>query len=99
MVIVVCFYEIGGFEVLCCEIVEVGKFGLGQVCLCYEVVGLNFVDMYFCLGLYFVFCFVGMGVEVVGIVEVVGDGVSNVVVGDCVIYIGFINMLGVYSIE
>lgn len=60
---------------------------------------MNFVDMYFCSGLYLVLLLVGIGVEVVGVVEVVGFGVMNVVVGDCVIYMGFLNMLGVYSIE
>src|SRR5690606_10679049 len=38
-----------------------------------------------------------MGVEAAGVVEAVGEGVSNVQVGDKVTYTGFINTLGAYS--
>jgi NADPH2:quinone reductase len=41
----------------------------------------------------------GIGVEAAGIVTAVGDGVTNVAVGDRVTYTGFINTLGAYSTE
>jgi NADPH2:quinone reductase len=41
----------------------------------------------------------GIGVEAAGVVEAIGEGVSNVVVGDRVTYTGFINTLGAYSTE
>ena len=40
-----------------------------------------------------------MGVEAAGVVEAVGDGVTNVAPGDRVTYTGFINTLGAYSTE
>jgi len=93
------FHETGGPEVLRCETVEVGQPGPGQVRLRHEAVGLNFADTYFRSGLYPVPRPAGMGVEAAGIVEAVGDGVSNVAVGDRVTYTGFINTLGAYSTE
>src|SRR4029077_6838774 len=41
----------------------------------------------------------GIGVEAAGVVEAVGDGVTNVAPGDRVTYTGFINTLGAYSTE
>ena len=41
----------------------------------------------------------GMGVEAAGVVEAVGDGVTNVAPGDRVTYTGFLNTLGAYSTE
>jgi len=93
------FHETGGPEVLRCETVEVGQPGPGQVRLRHEAVGLNFADTYFRSGLYPVPRPAGMGVEAAGIVEAVGDSVSNVAVGDRVTYTGFINTLGAYSTE
>ena len=40
-----------------------------------------------------------MGVEAAGVVEAVGDGVTNVAPGDRVTYTGFVNTLGAYSTE
>ena len=40
-----------------------------------------------------------MGVEAAGIVEAVGEGVTNVAPGDRVTYTGFVNTLGAYSTE
>jgi len=93
------FHETGGPEVLRCETVEVGQPGPGQVRLRHEAVGLNFADTYFRSGLYPVPRPAGMGVEAAGIVEAVGPDVTNVAVGDCVTYTGFINTLGAYSTE
>ena len=41
----------------------------------------------------------GIGVEASGIVEAVGEGVTNVAPGDRVTYTGFLNTLGAYSTE
>lgn len=93
------FHETGGPEVLRCETVEVAQPGPGQVRLRHEAVGLNFADTYFRSGLYPVPLPAGMGVEAAGVVDAVGDGVTNVAVGDRVTYTGFINTLGAYSTE
>ena len=93
------FHETGGPEVLRYENVEVGDPGVGQVRLRHEAVGLNFADTYFRSGLYPVPLPAGMGVEAAGVVEAVGEGVTNVTVGDRVTYTGFINTLGAYSTE
>jgi len=93
------FHETGGPEVLRYENVEVGDPGVGQVRLRHEAVGLNFADTYFRSGLYPVPLPAGMGVEAAGVVEAVGEGVTNVAVGDRVTYTGFINTLGAYSTE
>jgi NADPH2:quinone reductase len=96
---VVRFYETGGPEVLRLEEVEVGDPGPGEVRLRHVAVGLNYADTYFRNGTYPIPMPNGMGVEAAGVVCAVGEGVSNVVVGDRVTYTGFINTLGAYSTE
>ena len=93
------FYETGGPEVLRYEEVEVGDPGPGQVRLRHVAVGLNYADTYFRNGTYPIPMPNGLGVEGAGVVEAVGEGVSNVAVGDRVTYTGFINTLGAYSTE
>ena len=92
-------HETGGPEVLRWEEVTVGMPGPGQARVRHEAVGLNFADTYFRAGLYPVPLPNGIGVEAAGIVEAVGEGVANVLVGDRVTYTGFINTLGAYSTE
>ncbi|WP_374481191.1 quinone oxidoreductase [Zoogloea sp.] len=91
------FHETGGPEVLRWEEVHVGEPGPGEVRLRHEAVGLNFADTYFRNGTYPIPLPAGMGVEAAGVVEAIGDGVSNVAVGDRVTYTGFLNTLGAYS--
>jgi NADPH2:quinone reductase len=93
------FYETGGPEVLRYEHVAVGEPGPGQVRLRHEAVGLNYADTYFRNGTYPIPIPMpnGLGVEAAGVVEAVGEGVTNVDVGDRVTYTGFINTLGAYS--
>jgi len=91
------FYETGGPEVLRLEDVAVGNPGPGEVRLRHVAVGLNFADTYFRNGTYPIPLPAGMGVEAAGVVEAIGEGVSNVAVGDKVTYTGFINTLGAYS--
>ena len=93
------FHQVGGPEVLQLEEVAVGTPGPGQARLRHVAVGLNFADTYFRSGLYPVPLPNGMGVEAAGVVEAVGDGVTNVAPGDRVTYTGFLNTLGAYSTE
>ena len=92
-------HKTGGPEVLELEEVAVGNPGPGQVRLRHVAVGLNFADTYFRTGLYPVPLPNGIGVEAAGVVEAVGEGVTNVAPGDRVTYTGFINTLGAYSTE
>jgi len=87
MVGMVRVHEIGGPEVLRFEQVEVGEPGSGQVRLRQTAVGLNFIDVYFRTGLYpqpsLPFT---PGLEAAGVVEAIGQGVTEVAVGDRVAY-------------
>ena len=93
------FRRVGGPEVLEVEEVAVGKPGPGQARIRHVAVGLNFADTYFRSGFYKVPLPAGMGVEAAGVVEAIGEGVTNVAPGDKVTYTGFINTLGAYSTE
>ncbi|MGG1947649.1 quinone oxidoreductase [Trinickia sp. NRRL B-1857] len=90
-------HETGGPHVLRWEHVEVGEPGPAEVRIRHEAVGLNFADTYFRSGLYPVPLPSGIGVEAAGIVDAIGEGVTNVAVGDRVTYTGFLNTLGAYS--
>jgi NADPH2:quinone reductase len=99
MALAVRYHTAGAPEVLQLEEVTVGQPGPGQVRLRHQAVGLNFADTYFRTGIYPVPLPAGMGVEAAGVVESVGDGVTNVAAGDRVTYTGFVNTLGAYSTE
>ena len=92
-------HRTGAPEVLHLEEVPVGDPGPGQARLRHMAVGINFADTYFRSGMYPVPLPAGMGVEAAGVVEAVGDGVTNVKPGDRVTYTGFVNTLGAYSTE
>jgi len=86
----------GGPEVLSFDKIEVGAPGPGEVRLRHTAIGLNFVDTYFRSGLYAApgpFPFVP-GSEGVGVVELVGEGVTEFKVGDRV---GYADPMGSYS--
>jgi NADPH2:quinone reductase len=87
MVGMVRVHEVGGPEVLRFEQVEVGEPGPGQARLRQTAVGLNFIDVYFRTGLYPA---PGLpftpGLEGAGVVEAIGEGVTEVAVGDRVAY-------------
>ncbi|MFI6565752.1 quinone oxidoreductase family protein [Streptomyces sp. NPDC050534] len=91
------FYETGGPDVLKSEEVTVGDPGPGEVRIRHQAVGLNFADTYFRTGLYPVRLPDGIGVEAAGVVEAVGEGVTDVAEGDRVTYTG--SPLGAYSTE
>lgn len=90
-------HRTGGPEVLQTEQIEVGDPGPGQVRLRHAAVGLNYADTYFRNGTYPMPLPAGMGVEAAGVVEAIGEGVTNVAVGDRVTYTGFLNTLGAYA--
>ncbi|QDL36805.1 quinone oxidoreductase family protein [Rhodoferax sediminis] len=96
---VVKFYETGAPDVLRFEDADVGEPGPGEVRLRHVAVGLNFADTYFRSGIYPVPLPSGIGNEAAGVVEAVGAGVSDFVVGDRVTYTGFTNTLGAYSTQ
>ncbi|MCT9811235.1 quinone oxidoreductase [Acidovorax sp. Be4] len=96
---VITFAQTGGPEVLQLQDVSVGAPGPGQVRLQHKAVGLNYADTYFRSGIYPVSLPNGVGNEAAGVVTAVGEGVSNVAVGDRVTYTGFTNTLGAYSSE
>ncbi len=96
---VIRFDRVGGPEVLYSAQAEVGNPGPGQVRLRHVAVGLNFADTYFRDGTYPIPLPNGLGVEAAGVVESLGEGVTQVAVGDRVSYTGFTNTLGAYSTE
>jgi NADPH2:quinone reductase len=81
-------HEAGAPEVLHWEDVEVGEPGPGQVRLCQEAAGLNFIDVYHRTGLYKQELPFTPGVEGAGVVEAIGPDVTGVSVGDRVAYAG-----------
>jgi len=80
-------HETGGPEVLRWEDVEVGNPGPGQVRIRHTAVGLNFIDVYHRTGLYPVPALPsGIGLEAAGVVDALGEGVSDIAVGHRVAY-------------
>ncbi len=82
-------HQTGAPEVLLWEDYDPGQPGPGEVLLRHEAVGLNFIDVYHRTGLYPVGPFPATpGMEGAGIVEAIGEAVSEVAVGDRVAYAG-----------
>ena len=80
-------HETGGPEVLRWDEIEVPGPGPGEAVIRQTAAGLNFIDVYFRTGLYPAPSFPAIiGNEGAGVVEAVGDGVSEVAVGDRVAY-------------
>jgi len=80
-------HETGGPEVLRYEQVETGKPGPGQVRIRQTACGLNFIDVYMRTGLYPVPELPAtLGMEAAGVVEMAGDGVTDLAEGDRVAY-------------
>ena len=80
-------HETGGPEVLRWEEIEVGDPGPGQVRLKQTACGLNYIDVYGRSGLYPVGDLPAViGMEGVGVVDALGDGVDSLAVGDRVAY-------------
>ena len=68
------------------EDVEVGEPGAGQARVRHHACGLNYIDVYHRSGLYPLQMPSGIGLEAAGVVEAVGEGVTNVKKGDRVAY-------------
>jgi len=78
----------GGPEVLTWEDVTIGKPGPGQVLLRQTAIGLNFIDVYHRTGLYPVTLPGSIGSEAAGVIEEVGEGVTDLKIGQRVAYAG-----------
>jgi NADPH2:quinone reductase len=89
-------HRTGKPEVLQWDEVEVGEPGPGQAKIRQEAAGLNFIDVYHRTGLYKQPLPFTPGVEGAGVVETVGENVTNVKSGDRVAYAG---PLGGYAEE
>jgi NADPH2:quinone reductase len=82
-------HQTGGPEVLQWEDFDPGEPGEGEALLRHEAVGLNFIDVYHRTGLYGLPQLPAViGMEGAGVVEALGEGVTEVAVGDRVAYAG-----------
>ena len=81
-------YQTGGPDVLRWEEVVIAPPAAGEATVRHHAVGLNFIDTYHRTGLYPLPLPSGIGLEGAGVVEAVGEGVSEVKVGDRVAYAG-----------
>lgn len=87
-------HEVGGPEVLEIDDLDVPQPGPGDVRVRIEAAGLNFIDTYHRSGNYPLELPCAIGVEAVGVVDEVGEGVTALSAGDTVAYTG---QLGAYA--
>ncbi|MEO0818422.1 MAG: quinone oxidoreductase [Pseudomonadota bacterium] len=80
--------ETGGPDVLSYEPLDLAAPGPGEVRIAVQASGINFIDTYHRTGLYPVKLPFIPGVEAVGVVEALGEGVDDVSLGDRVGYLG-----------
>ncbi|MDL9997496.1 quinone oxidoreductase [Variovorax sp. J22P240] len=80
-------HQTGGIEVLQLENVEVGDPGPGQVRIRHTYVAVNFIDIYFRTGRYPMPLPNGLGSDAVGVIEAVGEGVTDLHAGQRVGYL------------
>jgi NADPH2:quinone reductase len=82
-------HRTGGPEVLSWEEHDPGTPGRGEVRILHQAVGLNYIDVYHRSGLYPLPALPAVpGLEGAGIVDMVGEGVTEFAVGDRVAYAG-----------
>lgn len=80
------FHNTGGPEVLQLDELELPEPGAGEVRIRHTAIGLNFQDIYARSGQYPSALPSGLGTEAVGVVEAVGEGVTDFKAGDRVCY-------------
>jgi len=85
----------GGPEVMELVDVDLPAPAPGEAQVRHEAIGLNFIDVYHRTGLYPQPLPAGLGMEGAGVVEAVGEGVTEVKVGDRVAYAG--GPIGAYA--
>jgi len=76
------FHQTGGSDVLQYESIDLPPAAAGEVRVRHTAVGVNFIDTYFRSGLYPAPLPSGLGKEMAGVVEALGDGVTGFAVGD-----------------
>ena len=82
-------HETGGIDVMRWEDFDPGAPAAGEALIRHEAVGLNFIDVYHRTGLYPLPSLPAIpGMEGAGMVEAIGEGVTEVAVGDRVAYAG-----------
>jgi NADPH2:quinone reductase len=81
-------HQFGGPEVLRHEEIDVPAPGPGEALVRHTAIGLNFIDTYHRSGLYPLELPAGIGCEAAGVVEAVGPGVTGLVPGDRIAYVG-----------
>ena len=86
MVKAIRIHKPGGPEVMVLEDVDLAAPGAGEVQITHSAIGLNYIDTYHRSGLYPLPLPSGIGMEAAGTVAAVGDGVSDLAVGDRVAY-------------
>ncbi|GBR76466.1 quinone oxidoreductase family protein [Acidiphilium acidophilum] len=88
----------GGPEVLRWDDVPTPEPGPGEALIHHEAVGLNYIDIYFRIGLYKIpHLPATLGLEGAGVVRAIGAGVTEVAIGDRVAYAG--GPIGAYATE
>ncbi len=80
------FSKTGGPEILELVDIDLPKPSAGDVRVRHTAIGLNFVDTYYRSGLYPATLPSGLGNEAAGIVEIIGEGVKGLKIGDRVAY-------------
>ena len=89
------FAKTGGPEVLALEDIELRDPRADEVRVRHSAIGVNFIDTYQRSGLYPVTLPSGLGLEGAGVIEALGEGVSNLRIGDRVAYCS--GPLGAYA--
>jgi NADPH2:quinone reductase len=87
----------GGPEVMRWEDVPMPDPGPGEVLVRHAAIGLNYIDVYFRNGLYKSPLPAILGMEAAGTVAALGDGVTNLAVGDRIAYAT--GPIGAYAVE
>ena len=91
-------HKYGGPEVLTCEDIPVPEPKAGEARVKIEAIGLNYIDIYQRTGLYPLQTPFTLGMEGAGVVDAIGDGVSEVKVGERVAYAMVLGSYAQYAV-